>query len=159
MTAEEVGRLIEDIIERDGKKADKARALFDLGCDRSDVTALLGMSYSQAHSIWSKRGRVNHTAGNHRSRNHGPEQSTIDVEPSDGGSRKGGGLTKTPLHLSPSQTRYATHSGHVVVRVDKPAGPRCRQCDQPLQFSLKWLSFLHSFDPSDPTEVEDIYPD
>lgn len=161
----QAAKAIERIIEGGGTKADRARALFDLGCDRNDVVQLLDMSYSQAHSIWKSRGR----------NDHGSQRSAPDARPvaRTGHRRSKEGnldwLSKldesvdreepTTLFLSPSQVRYVTQDGHAIVRVDTRGGPRCRNCDRPLTFSLKWLGFVHTYSQAVPTNVEDHYND
>jgi hypothetical protein len=149
------------IVEGPGTKADRARALFDLGCDRTDVVELLGMSYSQAHSIYKGMQGGNHQAATARRvdnlRHTGRTQPPTDLEPGLSNSQSRSRPTGWQLHLSPTQTRRLTHNGHVVIRVDKDSGPVCRACGQRLTFSLQWLGFLHSDSQADPTHLEDCY--
>lgn len=63
------------------------------------------------------------------------------------------------LQLSPTQTRILTQDGHRVIKVDTGDGRGviCRNCEQRLDFSLRWLGFVHASSASDPTEHEDRY--
>lgn len=173
-TATDLAKQLERIIESSDTKANKARALMDLGCDRSDVVALLDMSYSQAHSIWKKRhepsvpGRdASDASGSDspsaRQLHRSSKRSVRDAErssPLNGLQMDNSGpLGARPLFLSPTQTRYATQDGHVIVRVDKTTGPECRHCGRRLTFTIKWLAFVHTDSSADPTALEDIYYD
>lgn len=150
----EVRRLtkaIEKIVASEGTKAERARALYTLGCDLPDVVELLEMNYSQAHSIRKKMidAESRRSAG-----------SPSDGDGATAGEREApdsGGHSGRVLFLSPSQTRYATQDGHVVVRVDTDHGPECRQCRGPLVFTLQYLAFVHQFSNAQPTKLEDFY--
>lgn len=122
-----------EILGSEQSRADKARALFDLGCDRADVVDLTGMSYSQAHGIWAKRSQ--------------PEGRPEVDQPAG---------TST-MYTSPHQVRYATQNGHEIIRVDTQRGPECRNCGRSLEFVLKHLAFLHVGSTEEPTALEDRY--
>lgn len=137
---------LERIVDGPGTKADRARALFALGCDRTDVVELLEMTYSQAHSIY-KKGLDNGFAA---------PAAKVSVSKRGTDARAGGGFART-LRLSPSQTRFIDQDGHTVIRVDKDSGPVCRSCDRPLTFALVYLGFVHTDSKSEPTNIEDRY--
>lgn len=133
------------IIDGPGTKADRARQLFALGCDRSDVSELLDMSYSQAHQIYKRLqedgASVRSTASVRKLREE----------------HEGVGRSRHSLRMSPTQVRVATQDGHRVIRVDKESGPVCRNCDRTLNFSIKWLAFVHTGSKADPVSLEDHY--
>lgn len=144
-TASQIQKQLDKIVEGEGTKAGKARALFalDIGLERKDVVDLLDMSYSQVHSIWKSLGNESEprAAGGHF-------QKAVEHE----------ARRQNNMRFSPSQTRYVTQDGHVVVRVDDKAGhPVCRNCNATLDFSLAWLAFVHKFSKKDPTHIEDRY--
>jgi hypothetical protein len=163
MSTADLAKQLAEIVERPDTKADRARALFGLGCERTDVVELLSMNYSQAHSIWKKmqNGNVVSRGTTSPVPNHGysgrPKSSSV-LESSGVGSKEGSAVPHSrQLHFSPTQTRFITQDGHVVVRVDKDRGPFCRNCGKSLDFSLKWLGFVHQGSSSEPTGIEDRY--
>ena len=154
---------LERIVEGPGTKADRARALFALGCDRTDVVELLTMSYSQAHQLWKavKNGTAQ-DGSKPRVREVRQESEAVgertDTRVSGRVQRdRGRGRGPSPLRLSPAQTRVLTQDGHRVVRVDYDGGPLCRNCKDPVTFSLAWLGFVHTRSTADPTGLEDNY--
>lgn len=149
MTPAEAQKALDRIISGPGSKADRARALFNLGCDRTEVVELLGMSYSQAHSIYKRLQDVKEDQAS-QVRGSGREDHRDEV-------RKG--VHPFALRLSPSQTRIATHNGHEVIRVDREGGAICRNCQRAVTFSIKWLAFVHTDSKKDPTDLEDRYVD
>lgn len=147
--ADRLAKQIDQIVDGEGTKANKARELFGLGCERTDVVELLGMSYSQAHSIWKQiQSGEPAKAGWQRSSNAKVPQKAVEEE----------ARRQNNLAFSPMQVRYATQDGHRIVRVDTERGPECRRCGAHLSFSLQWLAFLHTFSSEDPTEIQDKYP-
>lgn len=149
---------LEKIVDGPGSKADRARALFALGCDRADVVELLDMAYSQAHSIWKK---MEDASGSSHAAGTRVRKVRQDHEADRGGSRPAvRSLYRHPLQLSPAQTRILTQDGHRVVKVDTGDGRGviCRQCEKSLQFSLRWLGFVHTKSKKDPTDIEDFNP-
>lgn len=152
MTPGQAAKAIDKVLNMKGTKADKARALFVLGLEKTEVAELVPMNYSQAHSVWVKEGYV----AAPRVRANKPGVSVLRAD-DEAGHR---GLTsKRALFLTPVQTRYATQDGHEVVRVDRNTGAECYNCGKPVQFSLKWLAFVHTFSKKDPTDLEDRYND
>lgn len=153
---------LDRIIDGPGTKADRARALFALGCDRTDVVELLGMNYSQAHSIYVKglqNGSSRSAAasqGSSDSSNPRSGKANAYVGPSRGGRSNS---HRYALQLSPSQTRVATQDGHQVIKLDRESGVVCRNCEEPLIYSIRWLAFIHTFSKQDPTDLEDYYAD
>ena len=151
---------LERIVERPGTKADRARALFVLGCERTEVVELLDMAYSQAHSIWKKMEDADGSSHADQSRVPTVRQ---DHERAGGGSKPEGRTHlrghSNVLQLSPTQTRILTQDGHRVIKVDTGDGRGviCRNCEQRLDFSLRWLGFVHASSASDPTKHEDRY--
>lgn len=136
------------IVEGEGTKANKARELFGLGCERTDVVELLDMSYSQAHSIYKAlESGEPAKEGWQRTRTGKYTKADVEVE----------ARRQNNLHYSPMQVRYATQDGHRIVRVDTDRGPECRRCGAHLSFSIQWLAFLHTFSDEDPTEIQDKY--
>lgn len=145
------------LVEGEGTKAWRARALFTLGCDRTDVVELLDMAYSQAHQLWKKMEAAN---GSSHAVNPRVRKVRQDNEADRGGSRPSiHPLHRHTLQLSPAQTRILTQDGHRVIKVDTGDGRGviCRNCERPLQFSLKWLGFVHTKSKKDPTAIEDNY--
>lgn len=152
MNAAQIQAKIEKIVDSDLHRAEKARQLFDLGCDRTDVVELTGMTYSQAHGIWKAMG--NESTGRVRTgkaKGHEPVGLPAEDTPFEA-------LDRRVLRLSPEQTRVATQDGHRVVRVDTHEnGSICRKCEQPVQYSIKYLAFVHTFSKKEPTRLEDYY--
>lgn len=135
---------IEAIVNGEGTKSAKARALYALGCDRTDAVELIGMNYSQAHSVWAQVQSGIEPVG--RGRRSEKQQAIID--------RK----AENRMRFSPTQVRYVTQSGHRIIRVDDHSGqPICRECQGPLTFSIEWLAFLHTFSTEEPKDIEDHY--
>lgn len=147
--ADRLLRQIDAIVDSGGSKADRARELFGLGCERTEVVELLDMSYSQAHSIWkqleSGGGGVEGWQPSYRGK---AKRKEVEAE----------ARVQANLHFSPTQVRYVTQDGHRIVRIDTERGPECRRCGAHLTFSLEWLAFVHSFSSEDPTEIIDKYP-
>ncbi len=139
-------RQLDKIATGPGTKADRARALYELGCDRTDVVELLSMSYSQAHSIWKE---FDHAAQGDRVRVVREKGRAINGSEDQSNRRA--------LRLSPAQTRYITQDGHVILRVDKDTGAECIECGKLVTFSLRWLGFVHTRSKADPTKIEDHY--
>jgi hypothetical protein len=152
VTAEQIAEAIAEIVECEDTKANKARALFDVGCDRSDVVELLDMSYSQAHSIWKKRrayvnsdGSISDPSASVRADGRGRAKKASGGVQLDAGSAGVAESGERPVfHLSPHQTRYIQQDGHYIVRVDTRRGP-------------EWLGFIHEGSPNDPTDIQDHY--
>lgn len=144
----DLAKVIKRIVSSGGTKADRARQLFDLGCDRTDVVELLGMTYGQAHSIWKETHGGNGTP--QRAKGSQDQGAADNVAPA-------GPPTRFTLRLSPSQTRVATQDGHRIIKVDREASTECRECGKRLTYSIHWLAFVHSGSQSDPTELEDYY--
>jgi hypothetical protein len=155
---------IERIVEGPGTKADRARALFALGCDRTDVVDLLSMNYSQAHSILKALQNGTSLAPREKQAPHGRQSSLRQVRDEPEADRRSPGPTASVrvrgrghLRLSPTQVRVLTQDGHRVVKDDYDSGALCRNCKRPLTFSLAWLGFVHTQSRKDPTNVEDRY--
>jgi len=169
---------LERIVTGPGAKAYRARKLFELGCDRTDVVELLEMAYSQAHSIWTKEfagGQQSQTATAQAEAAKAYVTRAVDsgrrqlrrVPEAPGGSWSSNAVQKAliqsskrarlPLQLTPAQVRFLTQDGHVVVKIDKEAGAVCRNCNCKLAFSLRWLGFVHADSEAEPTDLEDRY--
>lgn len=135
---------LERIIGGEGTKSAKARALYALGCERTDAVELLGMNYSQAHSVWKEmqNGLPARQPRKDRSQN-GTWSPTI------------GEVAPRRLNLRPTQVRVATQDGHEVLRdLD---GTHCTECDREIGFSLRYLAFIHEKSKKEPTKLEDRY--
>lgn len=146
--ADRLAAKIESIVEQGGSKSDRARELFALGCDRTDVVELLDMSYSQAHSLW-KRMQEGNTGETWQPSYRGRAKAS-DVEAE--------ARRQNNIQLSPTQIRYVTQEGHRVVKEDTERGPECKRCGAHLSFSLVYLAFVHTFSKEEPTAIEDKYP-
>ena len=163
MNAAQLEAKIEKILASDGTKADKARALFALGCDIVDARDLIGMSYSQAHSIWRQvHGEGRSTSNRIRAaqastgRVHG-DSRTSNGAGSDPRAQRGYNRDRA-LYLTPAQTRYITQDGHEVIRVDTiDKGAICYNCEKGVFFDLRWLGFVHKGSKSEPSAIEDRY--
>lgn len=150
VTPGQAAKAIDKVLNGEGTKSDKARALFVLGLTKTEVAELVPMNYSQAHSVWVKEGYV----ATPRVRANKASMSELRDDPTSGHRR----LTNNrALFLTPAQTRYVTQDGHEVVRVDKQSGAECLNCGRTVQFSLKWLGFVHKFSEFEPTGAEDRY--
>lgn len=140
---------LEKIINSPGTKSDRARALFALGCDRSDVVELLGMNYSQAHSIYAKEfanGRAATVPARAGKKAAGDQWSPT---------HPANGSHPSRLNLRPAQVRVVTQDGHEVLRdLD---GTHCTECDRDITYSLKCLAFVHTNSKKEPTKLEDRY--
>lgn len=145
----DLAKKIDAIVDQAGSKADRARELFALGCERTDVVELLEMSYSQAHSIWKAMQAGGESAEAWQPSYRGKaKRKEVEAE----------ARAQSNLHYSPSQIRYITQEGHKIIRADTERGPECRKCGAHLTFSLQWLGFVHTFSSQEPTAIEDKYP-
>lgn len=158
-------QLIEDALDRGVSKSDKARLLFELGLTRSEVSAIVPMNYSQAHSVW--KGMQDGGAGTPRSAAGSTRgKAEADADPT---------FTGPPdlhprsphhgLNLTPTQTRVVKQDGHWVLKDLSRDGTKCRTklkktgdaCGRPIQFSIRELAFVHADSKKPITEMEDRY--
>lgn len=159
-------RLIEDALNRGVSKSDKARLLYELGLTRSEVSAIVPMNYSQAHSVWKgmQDGRGQDPSGGAT----GPTRAKAkaDAEPT---------FTGPPdlhprsphhgLNLTPTQTRIVKQDGHWVLKDLSRDGTKCRTklkstgdvCGRPIQFSIRELAFVHADSKKPITDMEEHY--
>jgi hypothetical protein len=144
MKAAEFNTKLQSILKGADSRADKARSLFALGCDRTDVVELTGMTYSQAHGIFKACSN-----GERANKGVALRTGTRTIHLKNGRTMQ--------LHLSPTQTRYITQGGHEVVRIDHDSGPTCQACGDSVTFSLDWLGFVHTYSQAEPTHIEDRY--
>lgn len=150
MTPAQALKAIEEVLTSPSTKSDKARALYALGLEKTEVAELVPMNYSQAHSVWVKGGFGGSSNG-------GPTAGVRRLRQDDEGHSGQPQSDRRALHLTPTQTRYVTHDGHEVVRVDKLSGAECYSCGERVVFSIFWLGFVHAKSKEEPTNVEDRY--
>lgn len=151
MTPAQAAKAIDKVLASDSRKSDKARALFELGLEKTEVAELVPMNYSQAHSVW--KGMYGDTGARVR-----PKVQVPGVR-QDGARDPDSRSDRRSLFLTPAQVRYITQDGHEVVRVDKRTGAECYNCGQPVAFVLSYLGFVHKWSKSEPTDMEDRYAD
>lgn len=165
-SAKDLAKQLERIVEGPGTKSDRARALFRLGLTRSEASELLNMNYSQAHSVWKgMEDGQDQPNGRDRTANRRGQAASSGLLHDNKGTGEAAGLGPAEmgsehartrqLNLRPSQTRFVTQDGHTVVW---QPGDECRKCGVHLDFSIKWLAFVHSRG-ADPTAYEDRRPD
>lgn len=146
---------LEKIISAPTTKAARGRKLIELGCERTDLVELLGMTYGQAHGLWKElhgnndnSARASNRLPNGRRARSGGANDQLQSSP-----QGSGGLRR--LNLRPAQTRVITQDGHEVLR--DLAGRNCTECDNEITFSLRHLGFVHTSSKKEPTKLEDNY--